>query len=121
MHIKELQDLCLQLKDKLPENSKLKQLLDKIGEKIKEQNEKSEFIEQLKKYITDIKALKAEYQSAKDKLKDGNKEEVKEKIKEVLGEYQKKAEEKTKEINDKLKNDLKESKLYEAVKPYSEL
>lgn len=38
-----------------------------------------------------------------------------------MDEYQKKAEEKTKEINDKLKNDLKESKLYEAVKPYSEL
>ena len=121
MHIKELKDLIVELKDKLPEDSKLKQLLDKIGEQIKEKEGQSEFIEQLKKYITDIKALKAEYQSAKDKLKDGNKEEVKEKIKEVLEDYQKKAEEKTKEINDKLKNDLKDSKLNEAVKPYSEL
>jgi DNA repair exonuclease SbcCD ATPase subunit len=121
MHIKELQDLIMEMKDKLPENSKLNQIFDKIIKKIEEKQKSSEFIDQLKKYITDIKALKTDYQSAKDKLKDGNKEEVKEKIKEVLEEYQKKAEEKTKEISEKLKNEFMESKLVEAVKPYSEL
>jgi DNA repair exonuclease SbcCD ATPase subunit len=121
MHIKELKDLALELKDKLPEDSKLKQLLGKIIEKIEGHEGKSEFIEQIKKYITDIKALQDDYQSAKDKIKDGDKEEVKEKLKEVLDEYKKKADEKAKEISEYLQKTFNNSKLYEAIKPYAEL
>jgi len=121
MRIKELKDLTIEMKDKLPEESKLNPIYDKIIKKIEEKQKQLEFIDQLKKYITDIKALNTDYQSAKDKLKDENKEEVKEKVKEVLEEYQKKAEEKTKEISENLKNDFKENKLVEAVKPYLEL
>ena len=115
MHIKELKDLVLEIKDKLPKESKLNQLLDKCIEIIKGKEERLEFVETIQNYMTDIKALKDEYESAKEQLKNPNLEEAKEKAKEVLEEYKKKADEKTKELNDKLTNDFKESKLYEVM------
>ena len=121
MHIKELKDLVLEIKDKLPEDSNLKPLLDKCIEIIEGQEKKSEFVDKIKNYMTDIKALKDSYESAKEQLKNPNLEEAKEKVKEVLDEYKQKADEKTKEINEKLANDFKQSKLYEVIKPYSDL